>query len=188
MRKKLKHSLKLNRTLVAEKKAEKPSKNKTESTVAKKSEKVESKEEKGTSYKSANPGSNLLLSTLVPGWGLTRLSDGKPYWLIGILGYGCIASSVYLNVQASSNYDKYVSSTQADEFDSYYDTGKKQYTASNVLALSAVAIWVADLGITWIKASKMKKSAVKNRTGSFSVGSSYDYSVNTTTVSFFYTF
>ena len=46
-----------------------------------------------------------------------------------------------------------------DEMDDYYNTGKKQYTASNVLALSAIAIWVADLGVTWIKASKMKRSS-----------------------------
>ena len=43
--------------------------------------------------------------------------------------------------------------------DAYYNTGKKQYTTSNVLALSAIALWVADLGFTWIKASKMKHSA-----------------------------
>ena len=141
--------------------------------------------------KSAQVGTNLLLSTVCPGWGLTRLSGGKPYWLIGVVGYGCIASSYYLNTLASSNYDKYLNSSdinQEDEMDDYYNTGKKQYTASNVLALSAIAIWVADLGVTWIKASKMKRSAASATSGSFSVGSSYDYYTDTPLISFFYTF
>ena len=143
------------------------------------------------SNKSAQVGTNLLLSTVCPGWGLTRLSGGKPYWLIGVAGYGCIASSYYLNRLSSSNYDKYLNSSDinnTDEMDDYYNTGKKQYTASYVLALSAITIWVADLGVTWIKASKVKRSAASAKSGSFSVGSSYDYYSETPLISILYTF
>ncbi len=136
-------------------------------------------------------GSNLLLSTACPGWGLTRLSGGKPWWLLGVIGYGCIGSSYYLNKLSVSNYDKYTNSSDINktgEMDDNFNTGKKQYTASNVLALSAITIWVADLGITWIKASKMKRSAKGVKSGSFSVGSSYDYSADTPLISLYYTF
>jgi hypothetical protein len=149
------------------------------------------KKEKNRPEKSVKTGSELLLSTVCPGWGLTRLSGGKPYWLLGVAGYGCIASSYYLNKLSYSNYDKYTKSsdiTKTDEMDAYYNTGKKQYTASNVLALSAITIWVADLGITWIKASKMKRSAAGAKSGSFSFGSSYDYSADTPLISIYYTF
>ncbi|MBN1415701.1 MAG: hypothetical protein JW973_11420 [Bacteroidales bacterium] len=175
-------------SLSAGKTTETPSEIKTEPDVTLKTKKTEGRKEKGTSGTSTKLGSNLLLSTLVPGWGLTRLSDGKPYWLIGVVGYGCIVSSVYLNMQASSNYDKYANSTEAEKIDSYFDTGKKQYTASNVLGWSALAIWVADLGITWVITSKMKNSAIKSKLSSFSVRTSYNGSANTPMVSFFYTF
>src|SRR4030042_5312580 len=66
----------------------------TDSSLAEKHVKVSEKEKKSTSYKSVKTGSNLILSTLVPGLGLTRLSEGKPYWILGIAGYGCLASSV----------------------------------------------------------------------------------------------
>jgi hypothetical protein len=145
-------------------------------------------EEKESYGSSVKPGSNLLLSALLPGWGLTRLSNGKPYWLIGVAGVGCIASSVYFNKIAASNLDNYLDSSDPDNFDTYYNTGQRQYNTSKALAWSAAAIWVADLGIVWIKAAKIKKSQSKSKLGSISVGSSFNYSANTHLVSFFYTF
>jgi len=149
------------------------------------------KTEKSDARKSVKTGSELLLSTVCPGWGLTRLSGGKPYWMLGVVGYGCIASSYYLNTLSYSNYEKYTNSSdinKTDEMDAYYNTGKKQYTASNVLALSAIALWVADLGFTWIKASKMKHSAASATSGSLSVVSSYDHSAKAPLISIQYTF
>jgi len=161
---------------------------KTDSSLAESHVLVSEKEKGSTSYKSVKTGSNLILSTLVPGLGLTRLSEGKPYWILGIAGYGCLASSVYFNRLASSNYDKYLDSSRTDEFDTYYNTGEKQYHASKVLAWSAVAIWVTDLGITWIKAAKMKSSGTKSKLSSFSVGSSFNDSANTQVITLVYTF
>ena len=145
-------------------------------------------EKKETVVTSVKLGSNLLLSTVFPGWGLTRLSDGKPYWLIGVASAGCLASSVYLNKAAARNLDKYLESFNEGESDSYFNTGQKQYNASKALAWTAAAIWAVDLGLVWMKASKMKKSQSKSKLHSFSVGSSFDYSANTTVVSFLYTF
>jgi hypothetical protein len=70
----------------------------------------------------------------------------------------------------------------------YYTTGKKQYTAYKVLALSAITLWVADLGFTWLKASKKKHSAAAATSGSLSFGSSYDPSSRAPLISIQYTF
>ncbi|UCG28255.1 MAG: hypothetical protein JSV24_02525, partial [Bacteroidales bacterium] len=38
-------------------------------------------------------GKAMLLSTVCPGWGSTKLTDGKPHWIKGIFGYGSVALS-----------------------------------------------------------------------------------------------
>jgi hypothetical protein len=161
---------------------------KTDSSSAEKKATSAEKEKKSASYKSVKTGSNLLLSTLVPGLGLTRLSEGKPYWILGLAGYGCLASSVYFNHQSASNYNKYLDSSKADEFDDYFTTGEKQYHVAKVLAWSAVAIWLADIGITWIKASKMKSYATKSKLTLLSVGSTFNNFAHTPQITLVYTF
>lgn len=134
--------------------------------------------EKTSSTASADMRNNLLFSAVLPGWGLSRMYDNKTYLLIGLGGIGCIASSFYLNGKAQSNYTNYLNSIDADKVASYFDTGKSQYTTSRVLAWSAVAIWVADLGIVWFKSSKMKTLLSKNSAASFSVRPSFSGDFN----------
>jgi len=57
----------------------------------------------------------ILSSTILPGAGLTRVHSGKPYWIIGIAGYGCIAASVLINKKAVSSYNAYVNSYDINE-------------------------------------------------------------------------
>jgi hypothetical protein len=178
-------------TAISEKKTETEPQPKADAEDATAKKGTSEKKEKNSTDKSMKVGSNLLLSTACPGWGLTRLSGGKPYWLIGVSGFACIGSSIYLNKVSYSNYEKYLESSDINktgEMDAYYNTGKKQYTASNVLAWSAITIWVADLGVTWFLTSKVRRSAANSKSGSFSVGSSYDYYADTPLISIFYTF
>ena len=144
--------------------------------------------ESNTESSSVKVGTNLLLSTILPGWGLTRLSEGKPYWLIGIAGTGCIVSSVYFNSLAVSNYNDYLSSTDSGKRGSYFDTSKRNFTVSKVCAWSAVAIWAVDLGVLGLKASKMKKTASVNRLKSLSIESKFDYLSSTHQLSVCYKF
>jgi len=145
-------------------------------------------EQKDTLIMPVEVGLNMLRSAIIPGWGLTRLSGGKPYWLLVIIEYGCIITSVSLNAQASSNYDKYVASKETEEQNTFFDKGKEQYAASNLLAYSAIGFWIADLGITWIKASKMKRNALQQHSGSFLIKSSYNYTADAPILSFVYIF
>lgn len=121
-----------------------------------------------------NTGGLILSSTILPGAGLTRVHSGKPYWIIGIAGYGCIAGSVLFNKKAASSYDDYVNSYDINESKTLFDNSKREDQISKIFAYSAIGIWVTD--IIWVAVSAGKKNktlALKNTKG-FSIGSSYD--------------
>jgi len=84
-------------------------------------------------------------SVLFPGWGLSRIHRGKPYWLIGIAGYGCVAVSVILNRQASQNYRSYLESDIKQESDRLFMQATQQDRLSESLAWTAAGIWFVNL-------------------------------------------
>jgi hypothetical protein len=130
---------------------------------------ISEKEAKVTAYKKHN----VLLSCVVPGWGLTRLSDGKPYWLMGIAGFGCIASSVYFNRQAVTDYDGYKNSMDIQESQDLFDKANQHYLISNICAYTAAAIWVVDLGAVILRDRHVRKSAQEMKLSHLSVGAGY---------------
>lgn len=133
-------------------------------------------------------GKHILQSTIFPGWGLTELNKGKPYWLIGVAGTGCIASSIYFNRKADSNYNNYLDSNDRVKSDTYYDNAKTQNNISKALAYTAAAIWVTDLVIVGIKASNMNKSYKKNSLSAFSIGSYIESNTDTPMLSLYFNF
>ncbi len=135
-----------------------------------------STEIKDLSFERVKAGKYMLQSAILPGWGLTSLSNGRPYWLIGIAGIGCIASSVYYNQKAHSSYDSYLNSS-ADNITGYYNDAIRQGNISKVFAVSAAIIWIADLGVVGIKTSNMNKSSKNSKLSAFSINPGID--VNT---------
>ena len=136
----------------------------------------------------AKAGKHILQSTIFPGWGLTKLSKGKPYWLIGVAGTGCIASSIYFNRKAYSNYHNYLDSDNKEKFDTYYENAKTQENISKACAIAAAAIWIADIAIVGIKASNMNKSFRKNSLSAFSFGSYIESNTDTPMLSLYFNF
>jgi hypothetical protein len=158
---------------------EKEVKVKESSADAKTSEKAPSK---------VKTGKHLLQSAVFPGWGLTSLSKGKPYWLIGVAGAGCIASSVYFNYQASANYDNYLDTYDAEKIDTYFNKAKTQNNISKAFAVTAAVIWVADLGIVGIKARNMNKSTAGNKLNTVSISSYIEPNTNAPVISLYLNF
>jgi hypothetical protein len=132
-------------------------------------------------------GKHLLQSAVFPGWGLTSLTKGKPYWLLGVAGVGCIATSYYYNQQAHSSYDEYLESSD-DDITGYYDDAVAQGYISKAFAWSAAAIWIADLGIVTIKAASMNKSYKRSRAGAFTISPSIDFTTDTPVFTLHYSF
>ncbi|UCH14011.1 MAG: hypothetical protein JSV22_13015 [Bacteroidales bacterium] len=132
-------------------------------------------------------GNHILQSAVFPGWGLTTLTKGKPYWLMGVAGIGCIASSIYYNQKAHSSYDTYLTSSDDDIVD-YWQDAVDQGDISKVFAYSAAAIWVVNLGIVTIKATSMNKAYKRSRLNAISVSPRIDSSTYTPMLSLNYKF
>jgi hypothetical protein len=132
-------------------------------------------------------GKHVLQSAIFPGWGMTSLTSGKPYWIIGVAGVGCIATSYYYNLQAHSSYDEYLESSD-DDITGYYDDAIAQGNISKVFAWSAAAIWIADLGIVTIKAASINRAYKRSRTVAFSVSPPVDLITDTPVFTLRYNF
>jgi len=91
-------------------------------------------------------GKYFLASLLFPGSGLNlKNGNNKPYWLMGIAGYGGVATTLYFNQMAKTAHDKYVQETdqtqKADYLQDYNDN--KKYM--KISAISTGTIWLANL-------------------------------------------
>jgi len=131
---------------------------------------------------------NFLLSMIFPGWGLTRLSNGKPYWLLGIAAVGCIATSIYFDHMAVSSYDDYMNSMDPIESDNYFNNAETQRLVSSVCAYSAIAIWVIDLGAVAIRANHLRKSMPDRNLSYITIGTAYYTGINSPGLSLKYHF
>ncbi|MCK4346315.1 MAG: hypothetical protein KAX05_13610 [Bacteroidales bacterium] len=139
-----------------------------------KTERIALAEEKKEATSHFNTGGLILSSTILPGAGLTRVHSGKPYWIIGLAGYGCIATSIIYNKKAVTSYNNYIDSYDIEESKKLFDNSLTEDNISKILAYSAIGIWVTD--IIWVAVSAGKKNktlALKNIKG-FSIGSSYN--------------
>ena len=86
----------------------------------------------------------ILQSLALPGLGLSRMT-GKPHWLRGVAGYGCIAGSIILNRQAISTYDDIDDLEDYDDKNELFQKSLNRDNISEVLAYAAIGIWV-DIG------------------------------------------
>lgn len=119
---------------------------------------VEVKAEKYT--KSFNKGSMILLSTVMPGLGQTRISKGKPYWLAGVAAYGALAGGFIVHQGYVKTYDSYRSEEDPTTRRDLMNKAQSQMNLSGVLLVSGAAIWVANL--FWVAATPNKYQPLKH--------------------------
>jgi len=138
--------------------------------------------------KEISKGNMVLSSVVLPGWGQTKTNKGKPYWLIGAAGYGCLAGSIILNLNSSSVYDDYKSEMDPDVSNDLFENANQRKNISKYLAYSAIGIWAAD--IIWVLATPVKSSGStglhKNR--EFRIVPCFDAGSNIALVSVTFTF
>ena len=103
-------------------------------------------------------GKAIMLSAIFPGLGLSKLDPGKPYWLMGLAGYGLLTGSVLLNKQASSYYEDYKSAEDEFERDDLFYNSESKAGLSKTLGYSAIGIWGISIIWTAIKASSSKST------------------------------
>ncbi|OQX78766.1 MAG: hypothetical protein B6D61_04785 [Bacteroidetes bacterium 4484_249] len=146
---------------------------KSEFIPAPKSETEEKTEapKKAKSTSDVSVGKAILFSALLPGLGNRYVKGSGAQWLIGVAGYGLIAGSVVMNNSAYNAYEDYKSATTASDRDDYFDKAKSKNTISKVFAGAAIVVWVADLVLTGIQASKARKNSYSSN---FSIIYNYD--------------
>ncbi len=108
------------------------------------------------SFKKKKP--NYFLSSLVfPGSGLSKIHKGKPYWLMGVVGYTGLATTIHFNYQAKLKYDDYEKATDPAERESLYNSYKQNIETARIAAISTGVIWVTNLIWTAVASQKEKK-------------------------------
>jgi hypothetical protein len=98
--------------------------------------------------KSFNRGSAMLMSTVVPGLGQTKISHGKPWWVTSVVAYGAVGSGLYFHSTYLKTYDSYLAEEDPAKRSDLYDQSQQQMNVSNALIISGAAIWVAN--IFWV--------------------------------------
>lgn len=148
---------------------------------------IQSKDMKMPEIKISRGGA-ILRSTVFPGWGLSRINKGKPHWIKGVAGYGCIAASVIYNRKAVSSYDDYDKSEDISQRDKLYNNSVKQDNLSEIFAYTAAGIWMIDLIWTIAGSSKQKNETNFSQARRFSVYPVYEPHMRAQMVTFTYTF
>ena len=107
-----------------------------------------------TERKSFSRSGIILQSIVLPGLGLSRVT-GKPHWLKGVAGYGCIAGSIILNQTAQRTYDQIDDTPVFDDKRDLHAQSVRQDNISEVLAYAAIGVWASDLIWTSVGTSDM---------------------------------
>jgi hypothetical protein len=104
--------------------------------------------------KSFNKGSMILASIALPGLGQTKISKGKPFWLMGVVSYGTLAGGMIIHSSYNKTLDAYTAETEPVERADLWDKSQQQKKISGTLFVTAGAIWIGNL--IWVAATPNK--------------------------------
>ncbi len=131
-------------------------------------------------------GNALLLSTLLPGLGNSKLAGGNNAWLIGIAGYSCLAVGVSMTINSKTQYNQYKNAIETIDRNSLYNESKSSALTGKIFFISAGAIWICDLIITGIQVKPSNTiTALQKR---ISIAYSYDMAIKKPVFMFRYKF
>lgn len=140
-----------------------------------------------TKSKSYNRTGIIFQSLVLPGLGLSRVT-GKPHWLKGVAGYGCIATSIVLNRKAINTYNEIEDLVNFNEINEAYDKSLRQDNISEILSYAAIGIWITDFIWTLVRTTDLNKIAYNSESSGFSFSSNIDPLSNIPMVSVKYRF
>lgn len=108
-------------------------------------------------------GKAILLSTLYPGLGSSRITL-KGYHLIkGVVAYGALAGSfIYKKkaTQSSLDYDKAATTAERDK---YFSAHQDQKQMSNILMYTSAAVWLIDYVTILASENRSEKKGFKSK-------------------------
>jgi hypothetical protein len=107
-----------------------------------------------------NKGSAILKSTVFPGLGQTKISNGKPWWLTGVAAYGALAGGFIVHKKYLNTYDSYRIEEDPASRSDLLDQAQNQMNLSTALIVSGAAVWAAN--IFWVALTPNKYQPLKN--------------------------
>jgi len=119
----------------------------------------------------------ILASFIMPGWGQSKASEGRRYWLTGVAHYGCLVGAAIFIWRSEYNYS-ILEINKAD----------RQGITAAVLGFSATGIWLANM--IWVIATPPpgEKSYLLLKDHNIRLEPYVDPSLNSMMLSFKYTF
>ena len=99
---------------------------------------------------------------------------GKPHWLRGVAGYGCIAGAIIFDRQAVNTYNSIEDLIGFYEVNEAYDKAVQQNTVSDILAFAAAGIWITDIIWTLAGTSDLSKPSYLSESRGFSFRGTID--------------
>ena len=115
----------------------------------------------------------IIQSLALPGLGLSRVT-GKPHWIRGVAGYGCVAGAIILNRMAINDFNTIKDLENVRDVNDAFDRSVRRDQISEVMAYTAVGIWAADLVWTILGTPDLKQNPLSSKTAGFSVKGNLD--------------
>ncbi len=112
-----------------------------------------------TAAGSYNRTALMLQSLAIPGLGLSRVT-GKPHWLRAVAGYGCIGGAIAMNQASRKSFDSLEDQDTRSEAEEVFHQSVRQDKVSEVLAFTAIGIWMADAVWTWFGTSGLESAGL----------------------------
>ena len=108
---------------------------------------------------------HLVKSIIFPGWGDIKLKKTKgPHHLLwGFVAYSALASSIYFDQEAKSNYNSYISSYNVEESNALFNDASRYKRMSRILAGLTAVTWTANLSWLYYHKESVKKDLKKSR-------------------------
>ena len=138
--------------------------------------------------KKVSKGNIVLSSIVLPGWGQSKVHQKKPYWIMGVTAYGCLAGSIILNHIGASTYDDYLVSPDIEDRNTLFKKSVRQDNISEYLAYSAVGIWTINMIWALVSHGSSRELTIFQRDNSFKIKSGYDPYSNSTILILSYRF
>lgn len=99
-------------------------------------------------------GQAILMSTVLPGWGLSRKKAKKGYLALGVSSYVLLGSAVFFNKSAENTYNEYKTDFDIKSSDDKLKKSKMYDNLSKASAYTGLAVW--GVNIIWTAVSKSK--------------------------------
>ena len=150
--------------------------------------KIETNYPKSPSSKSEFNRTGLILQSIpLPGLGVSHYT-GKPHWLKGVAGYGCIVGALYFSQLSKASYADYSAATETNWQTYYQDVATWQGNISKGFVAGAVGIWVTDIIWTLLGTSDLIIKPLSAETNGFHIKSEYDPAFEIPMINLSYTF